>query len=117
RRRVGSLTRRHRPSLKRSNLDTSVTATYVVRESLRFEQIAIPQAGLAFPVPKQEVTRRIQELIAKAGRRAKGNQRDEVILAEHLIHYRPDPMHILIPNLHKDRPRLRQQIPCDGKPV
>ena len=36
---------------------------------------------------------------------------------KHLIHHRPDSMHILIANLHKNRTAIRQQIPRHGQPI
>ena len=40
-----------------------------------------------------------------------------VMFAEDFVHQRPHPMHILVPNLHKDRPTLRQQIPRHRQPI
>ncbi len=42
---------------------------------------------------------------------------NKIFFPKHLIHQRPNPMHILIPNLHKDRARIGQQIPRHGQPV
>ena len=41
----------------------------------------------------------------------------KILVPKHLIHQRPHAMHILIPNLHEDRPAVRQQIARHRQPV
>ena len=44
------------------------------------------------------------------------NLASKVRFPEHLIQHRPNAMHVLIPDLDKDAPALRQQITCHRKP-
>ena len=41
----------------------------------------------------------------------------EVVLSEHLVHQRSNPMDIFIADLHEDRARLGEQVARDGKAV
>ena len=43
--------------------------------------------------------------------------RHEVLVSKHLIHHRPDAMHILIADLHEDGAGVGEQIAGDGEPV
>jgi hypothetical protein len=40
-----------------------------------------------------------------------------IFLSKHLVHERPNPVNILIPNLYEDRAAVGEQIAGDGQPV
>ena len=91
--------------------------SFTERKIFPIERWASLSDRLVLGEPQNKV-RHIPEVVGKeSSRRLYRNQRDEILLSKHLIHHRPHPVYVLIPNLYKNRPTLTQQIPRNGQPI
>lgn len=62
-------------------------------------------------IPVDEVGRSGKVRNAQGTLYSERNLRNKVLIPKHLVHHRPHPVDVFVPNLNEHRPALGQQIP------
>src|SRR5438874_2356763 len=102
---VGPLFLRHEPSRPIRELYANVAATDVILVTTEPVELPVLETLSIFRIPEEKVAISSQIVPDEVRRRPKDDERHEVLGAKDFVDHAPDEMHVLLPDLDKDRSR------------